>query len=73
MLWSERVEALEARHYLICERGLTEEEIKLLPIGYYPSAGELKRHLTSKGFSMRLEGHWLCLEGHGAIHYRIME
>jgi DNA primase catalytic core len=51
MLWSERVEALEARHYLICERGLTEEEIKLLPIGYYPSAGELKRHLTSKGFS----------------------
>jgi DNA primase catalytic core len=51
MLWSERVEALEARHYLICERGLTEEEIKLLPIGYYPSAGELKRHLISKGFS----------------------
>jgi len=51
ILWSERVEALEARHYLVAERGLTEEEIKQLPIGYYPSAGELKRHLTSKGFS----------------------
>jgi len=51
ILWSERVEALEARHYLIAERGLTEEEIKLLPIGYYPNAGELKRHLISKGFS----------------------
>jgi DNA primase catalytic core len=51
ILWSERVEALEARNYLIAERGLTNEEIKLLPIGYYPSAGELKRHLISKGFS----------------------
>ena len=51
ILWSDRVEALEARHYLVAERGLTEEEIKLLPIGYYPNAGELKRHLISKGFS----------------------
>jgi DNA primase catalytic core len=51
VLWSDRVEALEARHYLVTERGLTEEEIKRLPIGYYPSAGELKRHLISKGFS----------------------
>jgi DNA primase catalytic core len=51
ILWSDRVEALEARHYLVAERGLTEEEIKRLPIGYYPSAGELKRHLISKGFS----------------------
>jgi DNA primase catalytic core len=51
ILWSDRVEALEARHYLIAERGLTEEEIKQMPIGYYPSAGELKRHLIFKGFS----------------------
>ena len=43
--------AKDARHYLVAERGLTEEEIKLLPIGYYPSAGELKRHLMSKGFT----------------------
>ncbi len=50
-LWSDTEAALEARHYLVAERGLTEEEIKLLPIGYYPSAGELKRHLISKGFS----------------------
>ena len=51
VLWSDRVEALEARQYLVSERGLTEEEIKLLPIGYYPNAGEIKRHLVSKGFS----------------------
>ena len=51
ILWSDRVEALEARHYLVAKRGLTEEQIKLLPIGYYPNAGELKRHLISKGFS----------------------
>ncbi len=50
-LWSDTEAALEARHYLVAERGLTEEEIKLLPIGYYPSAGELKRYLISKGFS----------------------
>ncbi|HEY9638666.1 MAG TPA: DUF3987 domain-containing protein [Coleofasciculaceae cyanobacterium] len=51
ILWSDRVEALEARHYLVAERGLTEEEIKRLPIGYYPNAGEVKRHLISKGFT----------------------
>jgi DNA primase catalytic core len=50
-LWSDTEAALEARHYLVAERGLTEEEIKLLPIGYYPSAGEVKRHLMSKGFT----------------------
>ena len=50
-LWSDTEAALEARHYLVAERGLTEEEIKRLPIGYYPSAGELKRYLISKGFS----------------------
>jgi DNA primase catalytic core len=51
VLWSDTEAALEARHYLVAERGLTEEEIKLLPIGYYPSADELKRHLISKGFT----------------------
>lgn len=51
VLWSDRSEALKARHYLVAERGLTEEEIKQLPIGYYPSAKELKRHLISKGFT----------------------
>lgn len=50
-LWSDTEAALEARHYLVAERGLTEEEIKLLPIGYYPSAGELKQHLMAKGFT----------------------
>jgi DNA primase catalytic core len=50
-LWSDTEAALEARHYLVGERGLTAEEIKLLPIGYYPSAAELKRHLISKGFT----------------------
>ena len=50
-LWSDTDAAKDARHYLVAERGLTEEEIKLLPIGYYPSAGELKRHLISKGFT----------------------
>jgi DNA primase catalytic core len=50
-LWGDTEAALEARHYLVAERGLTQEEIKLLPIGYYPNAGELKRHLISKGFS----------------------
>ena len=50
-LWGDTEAAKDARHYLVAERGLTEEEIKLLPIGYYPSAGELKRHLMSKGFA----------------------
>jgi DNA primase catalytic core len=50
-LWSDTEAAKDARHYLVAERGLTEEEIKLLPIGYYPNAGELKRHLMSKGFT----------------------
>jgi DNA primase catalytic core len=50
-LWSNHEAALQARNYLISERGLTEEEIKLLPIGFYHNAGELKRHLISKGFS----------------------
>lgn len=50
-LWSDTDAALEARRYLVAERGLTEEEIKLLPIGYYKSAGEVKRHLISKGFT----------------------
>lgn len=50
-LWSDTEAAKDARHYLTAERGLTEQEIKLLPIGYYRSAGELKRHLTSKGFT----------------------
>lgn len=50
-LWSNTEAALEARHYLVAERGLTEEEIKLLPIGYYPSVGEVKDHLTSQGFT----------------------
>jgi DNA primase catalytic core len=68
VLWSEREAALEARHYLVAERGLTEEEIKLLPIGYYPSAGELKHHLISKGFTKKdWEGTgcvWHDLEGY---------
>lgn len=50
-LWSDTEAAKTARHYLVVERGLTEEEIKLLPIGYYKSAGELKHHLISKGFT----------------------
>ncbi|MBD2124869.1 AAA family ATPase [Microcoleus sp. ZQ-A2] len=50
-LWSDTEAAKDARHYLVAERGLTEEEIKLLPIGYYPNAGEVKRHLISKGFT----------------------
>jgi DNA primase catalytic core len=50
-LWSDRPEALKARQYLVKERGLTEEEIKQLPIGYYSSADEIQKHLISKGFT----------------------
>jgi CRISPR-associated protein Cmr3 len=50
VFWSER--GSQARQYLVAERGLTEEEIRTLPsIGYYPCAAELKKYLTSKGFT----------------------
>jgi putative DNA primase/helicase len=49
VLWSEA--GAEARRYLREDRGLAEDEVRNLGLGYFDSARALWRHLKAKGFS----------------------
>jgi DNA primase len=68
-LWSDEGEV--ARKYLIESRGLSEEEIRLLGLGYYTSAQDLREWLQREGHDLQVAGDcgvlWQSLEGYIVI------